>query len=215
MSNPFETLPFELAEQLEALSRLAFELRENAKQLLAQHGVDNPQSLLEALQSGQLDEHPGYEHYLSASILESARQVVRRKILAISTGCDDASHDDAPLLLVELQQAIGNAWAQHLSAPVELCQDALLVHLQQGIDVELRVLSPEAYSIAWQWGDAQQRIDTAPQPERPGPSHWHDVDGIVRPDPLTRPGSPPLDTVRAVMDALLRDPLLRASQNPA
>lgn len=82
MSNIFEHLPFESARQLEQLSRLAFELRENVKTILQPYDVDTPQALLEGIQAGAVPEHPGYEHYLSACILAAARDTVREQLAA-------------------------------------------------------------------------------------------------------------------------------------
>lgn len=80
MSNIFEDLPFESARHLEQLSRLAFELRENVKTILQRYDVTAPQELLERIQAGAVPEHPGYEHYLSACILATARDTVREQL---------------------------------------------------------------------------------------------------------------------------------------
>lgn len=82
MNNFFERVPFEAAQQIEQLSRLAFELREAAKQALAPYGVDDPQALLERIRAGELPEHPAYDEYLSARILASAREAVREQLIA-------------------------------------------------------------------------------------------------------------------------------------
>ncbi|HKB53677.1 MAG TPA: hypothetical protein VKD22_06720 [Ramlibacter sp.] len=84
MNNFFEHLPFDSARQLEQLSRLAFELREDAKSILRRYGVDTPEALLERIRAGAVPEHPGYEHYLSACILATTRETVRDQ-LAVTT----------------------------------------------------------------------------------------------------------------------------------
>ncbi len=112
-----------------------------------------------------------------------------------------------------LQAHIETEYAQRLARPVELKQDALVATLDNGASVELRCAAADAYSIQWRWGDAQLRIDTAPLHRGLAtfPNHLHAADGGVRADPLTRPGADPWENVRAVLDAVLADPLLSAA----
>jgi len=84
VSNFFEQLPLDAAEQLELLSRLVFELRENRKQVLQQHGVDSEDELLELVRSGAIAEHPGYDHYLAARVLAATQQALRSQLRVIT-----------------------------------------------------------------------------------------------------------------------------------
>lgn len=84
MSSFFEDLPLEAAQQLEQLSRLAFELRENGKQTLQQHGVDSADALLELIRAGAVAEHPGYDHYLAARVMAATREAVRNQLQAVT-----------------------------------------------------------------------------------------------------------------------------------
>lgn len=68
------------AELIETLSRASYELRENRKMLLEQYDVTEAQKLLEKLGSGELPEHPGYEHYLSVCILSDMQEAVRNEL---------------------------------------------------------------------------------------------------------------------------------------
>ncbi len=77
MSNFFESLEFEEAEEIDQLSRLAYELRENRTSILASHGVDDEAALVQKIQTGAVDEHPAYEQYLAARILADTRETVR------------------------------------------------------------------------------------------------------------------------------------------
>jgi hypothetical protein len=46
---------------------------------------------------------------------------------------------------------------------VELKLDALIVPTSSnGVSLEARIADPHAYAIAWAWGEAELRIDTAP-----------------------------------------------------
>ena len=83
VSNFFDKLPLDGAQQLEQLSRLAFDLRENHKQVLQQHGVDSEDALLELVREGAVAEHPGYDHYLGARVLAATREAVRSRMQAV------------------------------------------------------------------------------------------------------------------------------------
>jgi len=83
VSNFFEKLPFEAAQQLEQLSRIAFELRENRKRLLQQYDVNSEEALLALVCSGAVAEHPGYDHYLGARILSATQQAVRSQLKVV------------------------------------------------------------------------------------------------------------------------------------
>jgi hypothetical protein len=73
----FEHVAFETATEIEQLSRLAYELRENHKAILNHHEVENETALLQQIQTGKAAEHPTYEHYLAARILADTREIVR------------------------------------------------------------------------------------------------------------------------------------------
>lgn len=77
MSEFFETVPFETATEIEQLSRLTYELRENRKAILQFHDVADETALLQKIQTGAVAEHPAYEHYLAARILADTRETAR------------------------------------------------------------------------------------------------------------------------------------------
>jgi len=114
------------------------------------------------------------------------------------------------MLHLQLKQEIEQHLAAHLEKPLELCLDALLVHLNNGVVLELRCQSNEEYSLGWSWGDVQLRIDTAPlHPQLATfPNHLHDADGSLRADVLTHPGADCWDNVRTLLLHLLQDPLM-------
>jgi hypothetical protein len=115
-----------------------------------------------------------------------------------------------------LKEEIEARYGDALAAPPELKQDALLLTLANGVALEVRFAARDEYSIAWQWGEALLRIDTAPF--HPGlatyPNHLHDAEGKVHPDPLTATERDPEDNLCAVVDALMRDPLLESVGYP-
>lgn len=77
MANFYNDFEPEDAIQLEQLSRLIYELRENRAAILESYGVADEIALLEQIYTGTVPEHPAYEHYLSARILSDTRETVR------------------------------------------------------------------------------------------------------------------------------------------
>ena len=77
MSNFFESLEPGKAAEIDLLSRLAYELRENRTAILRSHRVEDEAALLQQIRTGVVDEHPAYEHYLAARILADTRETVR------------------------------------------------------------------------------------------------------------------------------------------
>ena len=58
----------EAAADIERLSRLIYELRQNRARILQPYEVSHESELVRRIADGKLDEHPAYEHYLSARI---------------------------------------------------------------------------------------------------------------------------------------------------
>ena len=77
MANFFENLEPDIAEELELLSRLIYDLRENRIAVLEPYGAEDEAALLQNIQSGAVAEHPAYEHYLAARILAETRETAR------------------------------------------------------------------------------------------------------------------------------------------
>lgn len=77
MSEFFESIAFETATEIEQLARLAYELRENRQAILRSHETTDEAALLQKIQTGEVAEHPAYEHYLAARILADTRETAR------------------------------------------------------------------------------------------------------------------------------------------
>lgn len=86
MSNLFEGFPFSVAQQLEQLSRLAFDLREQRRRLLQRHGADSEEQLLQLVSEGAIARQPAYQDYLSARVLTETREGVRDQMKALLAG---------------------------------------------------------------------------------------------------------------------------------
>ena len=80
MTKFFDNMTTEEAEQVQNLTRLLYEIRENHKNLLAQYSAEDEPALLQKITSGEVAEHPAYEHYLSANILSQTRESIREDI---------------------------------------------------------------------------------------------------------------------------------------
>lgn len=210
----FKNVPYEDAQAIEQASRLIFELRENRAALLRSCSVDDESELLAGIAEARLPEHPNYEHYLSARILDATREALRRDLAAHLaanhgarplTGAGEVAAPP-PMTPPELKECLQALYAEHLDGEILVAQDAVSLRLDNGVALELRVLSANEYAFGWLWGEAALCIDTAPA--GCAPSHLHGPDGHVLPDPVTVPGRDPLSNVQALIDAILRDPML-------
>jgi hypothetical protein len=158
------------ADELEILyAKTLYALRESRKTMLGQYGVDDEAALLDQIRSGELAEHPAYEHYLGALIIGQTRMHVRAQAVQQLLGGEAGAKAEAKAgieaetsLHLMLRDRIGEHYAHRLSEPVRLAQDALLVSFDSGVTVELRYYSAHKYSVGWRWGDATLRIDSAP-----------------------------------------------------
>jgi len=189
-----------------------FVLREVRKKLLKQYGVEDEAALLEKIKSRDLDEHPAYDHYLGALIVEQTRQHVRADMMA-RMGGSAGSADTTISVHLMLKERIEDRYAQRLSEPVRMAQDALILVFDTGLLMEVRYYSAEEYMISWSWGEAEFRIDTAPtHPECPTfPHHLHGDEGIIGADSVTLPGTDCWTNFSRLLDILLVNPLLESA----
>lgn len=80
MSEFFHNVPSEAVQQIDALSLLLYDLREDRKGLLAQYGAADEEKLLALIVAGEVGEHPAYEHYLAAKSLAHTRETIREQL---------------------------------------------------------------------------------------------------------------------------------------
>jgi len=113
-------------------------------------------------------------------------------------------------LHIELGTAIEHAFPDDLEGTIEYRQDVFIVHLKNGVTLEVHYAAADAYSLRWVLGEVESRIDTAPlHPDLATfPHHFHDAAGRIVADPLTRPDATPEDNLHRLIRALLEDPLL-------
>lgn len=189
-------------------AKTLYALRESRKALLRQYAVAGEAELLEKIRSGEMREHPAYDHYLSVLIIEQTRLQVRAEMLAMAGVSAGA---EAPQISVHLmlKERIEAHFANRLAEPPRMAQDALLLSFDTGLMMEVRYFSDSEYAIRWTWGDAELCIDTAPLHADLAsfPNHVHRDDGTVTEDPLTRTGVESWSNFSGLLEALLVDPM--------
>jgi hypothetical protein len=202
-----ETMDTEALENL--YSRTTYLLRESRKEILKRYAVDDEAALLEKIRAGETAAHPAYQHYLSALILEQTRAQVQAEMVAL--GRDDI--DDMPAISVHLllKEGVERDYADRISEPPRLAQDALTLAFDTGLLVELRYVSADAYSIEWSNGEHDLRIDTAPVGS--DARHLHGPADSRLPDGLMRAGADCWKNFSELLDVLLRDPLLENKES--
>ncbi|HEY4801241.1 MAG TPA: hypothetical protein VIH96_01350 [Paraburkholderia sp.] len=80
MTRFFQNVPSEAAQQIDALSRVLYDLREDRKRILDRYRAGDEATLLALITAGRVDEHPAYEHYLGAKTLADTREVIREQL---------------------------------------------------------------------------------------------------------------------------------------
>jgi hypothetical protein len=77
MDNFYSNIPADQAQEIEQCARLMYELRGARDTLLAQLGAADAPQALDCIVGGEMPEHPSYEQYLSARILDTLHAEVR------------------------------------------------------------------------------------------------------------------------------------------
>lgn len=77
MDNFYSNIPADQAQEIEQCARLMYELRGARDTLLAQLGAADAPQALACIVRGEMPEHPSYEQYLSARILDTLHAEVR------------------------------------------------------------------------------------------------------------------------------------------
>lgn len=196
------------AEALQDLyAKTVYLLRESRKAVLLRYAVDSEAALLEKIKHGEVGEHPAYDHYLSALILDQTRMQMRSEVMEQFS--DAPAAPDVCMHLI-FKAKLEQHYADRMTEPVRLAQDALTLSFDTGLMMEVRYASSEEFAINWSWGDAELRMDTAPVHASCAtfPVHLHDEDGTVKAGRSADPGLDGWRNFSGLLDALLLDPLL-------
>lgn len=113
----------------------------------------------------------------------------------------------------ELVESVIEHYGDLLAELPQLAHDAVTLRFHNGMAMEFRFATREAYLIRWLWQGHEMVIDTAPLHKTLStfPNHFHDGSGNVRADPVTEPGRDPWENVRALLNAVVQDPGLGQS----
>ena len=212
----FDRMAPEAAREINQLSRTIFELRESRKRILDTYAMVDENALLSAIEHDRINEHPGYEHYLSARILADAHQDARRQLMP-------GGRETPPATLhLAFVASVGARFGEHLAEPVTLLQDAMRIVLDNGATLTVRIAAADAFSLEWAYDDRNYRIDTAPRHDtsrtangddsespthgKPGCAHVHVPGGAVLSDPYGLPLGDAEATLFDFIEKVLADP---------
>lgn len=117
---------------------------------------------------------------------------------------------------LELAAMVDESLSEYMSHPAERTQDALIVHLNNGISITVHYAAPDAYSMRWVVDGREIGIDTAPlhRDLASSPNHLHDSTGQPCPDPVTSPSHHPAENLRLLVLTLINNPALGISNAP-
>lgn len=190
-------------------AKTLYRLREGRKALLNQYGVTEEPQLLAKIRNGEAGEHPAYEHYLGALIMEQGRSQLREELL-VRFGGKAADAMPAISTHLMLQERLEAQYGSRMSEPMRVAQDALLLSFETGLMMEVRYFSGDEFSVHWSWGEAEFRLDTAPVHTglQGYPWHVHRDDGAVAACPSGVHDADPWVALSRLLDILLVDPLL-------
>ncbi|HEX2529879.1 MAG TPA: hypothetical protein VHK70_00230 [Burkholderiaceae bacterium] len=177
------------------------------------YAVNSEAALLKKITSGEVGEHPAYEHYLSALILEQTRAQVQAEMIALQT--DDVVDVPAISIHLMLKEKLEQNYAERMTEPPRLAQDALTLAFDNGVMMEVRYFSNEEYSIRWSCDEYDLCVDTAPVHSRIAsfPQHLHGKGNVLLPDDITRSGEECWKNFSRLLDRLLSDPLLEKKES--
>ncbi len=77
MNSIYDNLDADTSMAVQQLARLIYETRENRRKVLDAMGATAEDELLGRIASGEVPEHPAYEHYLAARILHETHEAAR------------------------------------------------------------------------------------------------------------------------------------------
>lgn len=194
-SDFFRNMPPELAEGMEALSRLQYELRETQKQVLAPYDAANAADVARRIVDGVLPRDAGFDA-VKAAVLENEHAVMRSRLGAAIEGrtVDSASTHDRIVEHIDAHQSKdfpGGAVRRY---------DALELLRIDGAAFVLRIADLGMWAIEWQLeGGSPQALLRLPGEN----TIWQrDNDGKWFPVPS---GQTDANDIETLVDALLRE----------
>lgn len=208
----FENVDPRAASTISDVSSRMFNLRERRKRLLADAGCGDADEILTAVREGRLPEHPGYDAWLAARLIEEREHALHealqwRCLIANGRKCLPPPRSGLAALAHAIRPSLPSAFAGGL----RLHHDGISFSGASGIQALVRVLMPQAWSFEWHWAGESWRLDTAPVAHAgvDSAAHVHQPDGSVVANPVSLPltGEIPAVVV-AFLEALAQSPTL-------
>lgn len=200
----FERVEPETASAIADVSRRMFDLRERRKRLLAETGNESADDMLAAVREGSLPEHPGYDAWLAVQLIgqreEALRETLQWRCLIANGGKELLPPPRSGM--AALGHRLKPSLPPGFAGGMQLHHDGIAFHSVSGINALVRLVTPQAWSLEWQWAGEQWRLDTAPV-EHPGVDtvgHVHRPDGSLAANPVALP--PEADAVAVVLELL-------------
>jgi hypothetical protein len=197
----YSNIPREDAIEIEQLARLMYELRSARDEVLTRLGAAEAEQALACIRNGDLPEHPPTSTTCRPASSPTSPPGARRS---------GRPHRGEPgTMSMHLDLATRRTLRRTPGAPRG--DQARRPHrpLPEWRQPGSPHRRPHAYAIAWAWGEAELRIDTAPcTSSPPSPTTSTPPTAACTHDPLTLPGAAPWDNLQRVITAILADPLL-------
>lgn len=201
----FAGMPATNALALAALSKELYDARQLRKQLLTLAGCTCTEAMLQAISDGLLPEHPSWEAWLSATLLERHEHHLQARMdwrcRHPHADAEPEGFDDSTTLAGLLQLPEGFEPPQHLP-------DGVALQGPDGLEALVRWVSPQAWSVEWSLGGAHWRLDNAPiaHPGVGTGAHLHRPDGQIVDSPIAVDDT--MAPLQRIIDALARSPQL-------
>lgn len=200
----FSGLEPEVALELAELSRRAFDLREQRKQILREAGFDGPADLLEAVRDERVDVRAGYDVWLTLALLQEQHESIRAWVdwrCRGSAAAEPATVSWAGTLAEHpLPEPFGSATTVH--------SDGLSFALD-GLQIAARVVATNEWAFEWTVDGRCWRLDTAPaRPAGVGTvACLRRPEGLVEADPWQLGAEPTrLDTLQHALEHIVATP---------
>lgn len=157
MDTFFSGLDPEVALELADLSRRAFDLREQRKQILRETGFEEAADLLEAVRNERVDVRAGYDVWLTLGLLQEQHEGIRAWV---DWRCRGGPADE-PAIASWVQTLAEQPLPGPYGSAVTPHSDGLSADLG-GVSLVARILAPDAWSVEWTVEGRRWRLDTAP-----------------------------------------------------
>lgn len=208
----FENVDPRTASAISDVSRRMYDLRERRKRLLEDTGCADADEMLAAVREGALPEHPGYDAWLAVRLIGDRERALQETLEWRCLIANGGKRLPPPRSgLAALAYRIRPSLPPEFAGAMRLHPDGISFSGESGIQVLIRVLTPQAWSFEWHWAGEAWRLDTAPiaHPGVDSVAHLHRPDGSVVANPIALPlMGEASSVVLTLLEALAQSPTL-------